>query len=104
MSDVSGNSVNKFVNKYGEPLKPKEERVKESIKLLKTMKEVGIVTNDAGYIEIKQKLSEWVEGGDKWSGLIEFSRLDQKAELELPIKPGKEIMMRLLAPKVRRRT
>jgi hypothetical protein len=103
MSDLSGNSIDKFVDKYGHALKPKTERVKEAVKLLSKMKEVGILTNDAGYIEIKHRLDEWIQGGDKWSGIIEFSRLDQKAELELSVKPGKEIIMKLLAPKVKRR-
>lgn len=101
MSDLSGNSINKFVNKYGEPLKSKEERVKDAIKLLKVMKDFGIPTNDAGYMEIKQKLDEWIQGGDKWSGRIRFSRVANEAELELPIKPGREIMMKILAPKTR---
>ena len=98
MSDLSGN----FVDKYGHPLKSKEERVKDAVKLLTVMKEFGIPTNDAGYMEIKQKLDEWIKGGDKWTGIIRFSRIANTAELELPIKPGREIMMKLIAPKVRR--
>jgi hypothetical protein len=66
------------------------------------MREVGIPTNDSGYLEIKQRLDEWIQGGDKWTGIVKFSRVANQAELELPIKPGKEIMMKLLALKVRR--
>lgn len=102
MSDLSGNSVDKFVDKYGHPLKPKGERVMEAVKLLTKMREVGIPTNDSGYLEIKQRLDEWIQGGDKWTGIVKFSRVANQAELELPIKPGKEIMMKLLALKVRR--
>lgn len=100
MADLSGN---RFVDKYGHPLKPQSERIKESVSLLKKLKELGVLTNDAGYIEIKQRLDEWIQGGDKWYGLIEFSRLDQKAEVDIPIKPGKELMVKLLAPRVKRR-
>lgn len=103
MSDLSGNSINKFVDKYGHALKSKEERVKDAVKLLKVMKDFGIPTNDAGYMEIKQKLDEWIQGGDKWSGRIRFSRVANEAELELPIKPGREIMMKVLAPKTHSR-
>lgn len=102
MSDLSGNSVGKFVDKYGNPLKPKAERVMEAVKLLTKMREVGIPTNDSGYLEIKQRLDEWIQGGDKWTGIVKFSRVANQAELELPIKPGREIMMKLLAMKVRR--
>jgi hypothetical protein len=102
MSDLSGTFVDKFVDKYGNALKPKAERVKDSVKLLTKMKEVGIPTNDSGYLEIKQRLDEWIQGGDKWSGTIRFSRVANTAELEIPTKPGKEIMMKLIAPKIRR--
>ncbi len=103
MTDLSGDSINKYVDKYGHPLKSKQERVMDAVKLLKTMKDFGIPTNDAGYMEIKEKLDEWVQGGDKWSGIIRFSRVANEAELTLPVKPGKEIMMKVLAPKTRSR-
>ena len=102
MSDVSGVSVDKYVDKYGHPLKSKEERVKDAVKLLTVMREYGIPTNDGGYMEIKQKLDEWIQGGDKWSGIIRFSRIANTAELELPVKPGREIMMKLIAPRIRK--
>ncbi len=102
MSDLSGNSSESYVDKYGTPLKSKAERVKDAVKLLTVMREYGIPTNDAGYLEIKQKLDEWIQGGPKWAGTIRFSRIVNTAELDLPVKPGKEIMMKLLAPKVRR--
>ena len=103
MPDLSGNSIHTFVDKYGNPLKPQSERLKETVSLLKKLKELGVLTNDAGYMEIKRRLDEWVQGGDKWSGIIEFSRLDQKVELDIPTKPGKELMVKLLAPRVKRR-
>lgn len=106
MPDLSGNSINntdKFVDKYGHPLKPQSERIKESVTVLKKLKDLDVLTNDAGYLEIKERLDDWIKGGDKWSGIIEFSRLDQKAELDIPTKPGKELMVKLLAPRVRRK-
>lgn len=103
MSDLSGTSVdNKFVTKYGEQLKPQGERIQEAVKLLRRMKEFGIPTNEMGYLETKMKLDEWMRGGDKWEGIIHFPRLGQDAELSLPTKMGKEIVMKLLAPKKRR--
>jgi hypothetical protein len=101
MSDLSGTPVDKYVDKYGHPLKSKIERVKDAVKLLTIMKDYGISTHDGGYMDVKQKLDEWIQGGDKWSGIIHFSRISNQAELDLPVKPGKEIMMKLLAPKVR---
>lgn len=107
MTDLSGNSVDKpqdkFVDKYGNPLKPMGERVKETVAVLLKLRELGIPTNDYGYIQMKQRLDQWIKGGEKWSGMIEFSRFDQKAEVEIPTKPGKELMVKLLAPKVKRK-
>lgn len=103
MSDLSGTSVDKFVDKYGHPLKPQSERIKETVMLLKKLKELGVLSNDFGYMEIKRHLDEWVQGGDKWSGVIEFSRFNQKAELDIPTKVGRELMVKLLAPRVRGR-
>lgn len=102
MSDLSGISVDNYVDKYGQPLKSKAERVKDAVKLLKTMQEFGIPSNDAGYMEIKEKLNKWIQGGEKWSGTIHFSRIANQAELELPVKPGREITMKILAPKIKR--
>ncbi len=102
MSDISGVSVDKYVDKYGHPLKSKAERVKDAVKLLTVMREYGIPANDGGYLDIKQKLDQWIQGGEKWSGTIRFSHIANTAELELPVKPGKEIMMKLMAPRVRR--
>lgn len=103
MSDLSGNSINKFVDKYGHPLKPQNERIKETVNVLKKLKELGVFTTDAGYLEIKQRLDDWIQGGEKWSGIVEFSRLDQKVELDIPTKVGKELMVKLLAPRLKRR-
>ena len=103
MSDLSGTSSDKFVDKYGHPLKPQNERIKETVAVLKKLKELGVLSNDSGYIEIKQRLDEWIQGGDKWTGIVQFSRFDQKAELEIPTKLGRELMVKLLAPRVRGR-
>jgi hypothetical protein len=98
MSDLSGNSINKFVDKYGNSLKPQSERIKETITVLKKLKEMGVSPQDAGYVEIKEHLDKWIQGGDKWEGIIQFSRFDQKAEMNIPVKIGKELMVKLLAP------
>lgn len=103
MSDLSGNSINKFVDKYGSPLKPQGERIKETVAVLKKLKELGVPPTDYGYVQIKEHLDKWIQGGDKWSGIVDFSRFDQKAELDIPVKVGKELMVKLLAPKTKGR-
>jgi hypothetical protein len=37
------------------PQKPKEERVKETIALLRQLQDIGILETDPGYLEIKDR-------------------------------------------------
>ena len=102
MSDLSGtvlNENNKFVNKYGEPLKPKAERVKEAVTILSKLRELGVPVHESGYYQTKERLDEWVQGGDSWSGRIDFPRFQRKADLSLPVKIGRVASMVLRAPK-----
>jgi hypothetical protein len=99
MSDLSGNSIDKFVDKYGNALKPKMERVKEAVSILSKMKELGIPTNEPGYTMTKQLLDTWIQGaGETWSGRVDFPRFGRRAELVLPVKFGKYASMKLFAP------
>ena len=69
------------------PDKPKAERLKETIALLKRLQEAGIHESDPGYTEIKRLMSEWVraetiEGVAKHT--VEFPRYGRQAFLVLP--------------------
>ena len=72
-------------------LKPKEERVKESIRLLKQILDLGIADTEPAYVEIKNYLNEWIKSDDKHikEYTIEFVRYGRKATLTLPWKSGK---------------
>lgn len=65
-------------------IKPKDERLKEGISLLKQLKEAGIQDYSLGFIELKTKITEWVSGEDSWEGTISFSDYGRVAEVELP--------------------
>ncbi len=65
-------------------IKPKEDRVKEGIHLLKELKGAGVKEHSFGYIELKTKISEWVSGEDGWEGDISFSDYGRIAEVDLP--------------------
>ena len=45
-------------------IKPKEERLKETITILKKLKEIGIPSDHHFYNEIKERMSDWVKDGD----------------------------------------
>lgn len=64
--------------------KPKEERLKETITLLKKLQEVGIPKTDPGYAEIQAKMTAWVNMGPQDSFTIDFVRVARRAEVVLP--------------------
>jgi hypothetical protein len=100
MSDLSGCEA-VVVDKYsrnGKPLKSKMDRVKESITILKKLKELGIPTNEPGYNLTKMRLDEWIAGGDLWEGRIDFPRFQRRAEMVLPVRPDRVVSMTIFAP------
>jgi hypothetical protein len=78
--------------------KPKEDRVKETIEILKKLRELGVTEREPGYILTKQKFSEWVNTGEAWSGDIEFPYLQRKAEIVLPARADRVASLLLKAP------
>lgn len=78
--------------------KPKADRVKESIEILKKLRDLGLNEREPGYILTKQKFSEWVDKGEAWSGDIEFPMLQRKAEIVLPARADRVASLLLKAP------
>jgi hypothetical protein len=70
-------------------IKSIQERLKESIELLKKLRDLGVPDTDPSYKELSAKLSEWVKGGDAWQGHVDFQRFERRAYLVLPTKPGR---------------
>ena len=72
-------------------VKSKEDRLKETIHLLKQILKLGIADTDPAYIEIKTHLNEWIKSDDKHvkEFNIEFVRHGRKATLTLPWKSDK---------------
>lgn len=66
--------------------KPKEERVKEGVRLLKELTSIGVQPTSPGFEELKAQISEWVATGKRWEGTIMFPTYRRKAELVLPYK------------------
>jgi hypothetical protein len=68
--------------------KTKAERLKETLQILKKLEEVGAGPDKGGqgYVEIKERLSEWVKNGEAWAGKIRFPSIGRIADC---IFPGK---------------
>jgi hypothetical protein len=97
--DLSGSEMEDKYMKNGKPLKSKADRVKESITILKKLKELGIPNNEPGYYMTKEKLDEWIQGGPQWDGRIDFPRFQRRAELVLPVRPDRVVQMTIFAPR-----
>jgi hypothetical protein len=78
--------------------KPKADRVKESIEILKKLKGLGLSEREPGYVLTKEKFSEWVATGEAWTGDIDFPLLQRKAEIVLPARADRVASLLLKAP------
>ena len=65
-------------------IKSKEDRLKEGINILKQLRDNGVRDYSLGFMELKDKISEWVKSEDGWEGTISFSDYGRIAEVDLP--------------------
>jgi hypothetical protein len=70
-------------------MKTTTERVKESITLLKKLKELGLNEREPGYNAIREHMNAWIKDGTPFEGLVEFTWLDRDAQLCLPTEVSK---------------
>ncbi len=70
--------------------KTKEERVKDAVKVLMKLKEIGIPTSEPGYLETKKILDEWIVDGEAREVKIPFPRALRVAHMMLPRIAGRE--------------
>ena len=67
-------------------LKSMTDKTEEAIKLIKQIRDLGILDNDPSYLSVKTHLNEWIKSEDKKikEYVIEFPRYARKATLTLP--------------------
>ena len=68
----------------GKKEKTKEERLKEGISLLTQLKDTGVHGSSLSFIELKEKVTQWIETGVAWEGVIEFPDYGRVAEVSFP--------------------
>jgi hypothetical protein len=66
-----------------------EERVLESIQLLKQLLGTGIIREDPSYIQTKIVIDKWIADGLTVDENIEFPRYGRRLELHLPRRKDK---------------
>jgi hypothetical protein len=65
-----------------------EERLKESIEILKKLVELGVPDTDPSYKELSSHFNTWIKGGDSWQGTVDFMRFERRAHIVLPTRLG----------------
>ena len=66
--------------------KPKEDRLREGIHLLKELQNAGVSPVAPGYADLKNAITEWVTTGQRWEGRITFPSYGRYADVVLPKK------------------
>ncbi len=82
--------------------KPKEDRLKETIEILKNIESLGIPLDSPEVKELKDHLNAYVKDGICWSGTISFLNYGRIAEVNLPKRADKTIEVTLRIPRVSR--
>ena len=64
--------------------KTKAERLREGLHLLEQLQKGGVRSNVLSFLDLKQKVSTWVETGDEWKGIIPFPEYGREGIVHLP--------------------
>lgn len=64
--------------------KTKEDRLKEGLSLLNQLKTNGVRANSLSFLDLRQKISLWIETGDPWDGTVPFPEYQREAIVSLP--------------------
>lgn len=80
--------------------KSKEDRLKESLEIFRSLKTLGIPFDSPEVQELKQYIDAYVRDGVCWTGTISFLRFGRIAEVNLPRRADKQIEVTLRKPRV----
>ena len=68
-------------------------RIHECLAVMKQIYDLGIPTEYPPMKELSKRLSDYVKTGEPWSGKIKFERYDRVADIILPRKADRQIMV-----------
>ena len=68
----------------GKKDKTKEDRLKEGLSLLNQLKTNGVRANSLSFLDLRQKISSWIETGEAWDGTVPFPEYQREAIVSLP--------------------
>ena len=77
-------------------LKTKEERLEEVLNVMKSIRDdLKLPMEHKSVLELKRVLTEWVNNGKSYSGVIDFRDFDRMAEVNCPIRSDKSLEVKL---------
>lgn len=76
-------------------MKSKADRTKESVHILRQLKEIGIMETSLGYIEMKKAFDTWIDNGPSWKGKIRFPECNRMADVILPVNDKAFVSVKL---------
>ena len=76
-------------------IKSKGDRLKETIRILKKLPEVGVPKDSYSYSQVQELMTTWVEGGGRVSETLDF--VSHWAEIVLPIRYDQTASLHLKA-------
>lgn len=82
--------------------KPKEDRVKETVSIMKELRTLGIPFNCPEVTELRDRLNAYINEGTVWQGTVSFLRFGRIAEVNLPRRADKLIEIKLRVPRAGR--
>ena len=80
-------------------VKSRAERLKETIHLVKQIRDLGIHETEPSYLEVKEKLNNWIKSEEKHvqEFVFDFVRYGRTATLTLPWRADKACEFRMKA-------
>lgn len=82
--------------------KTKEERLTESMNVLKELRGLGIPLTCPEVTKFRERLSAYVNDEIPWEGTIDFGEYGRKMEVKLPLRADRTIEVLLRSTKKRR--
>ena len=80
-------------------LKTPKERLKETMHLIKQIQDLGIHDSEPGFVEVREKLTQWIKSEEKHvqEYVFDFVRYGRKATLSLPWRADRTCEFRMKA-------
>lgn len=68
-------------------------RVSECISIMKQIRDLGFPSDYPPYKELSQRISDYIRTGEPWSGKIKFEAYGRYADVILPRRADREIVV-----------